>query len=314
MPPIRFGIIGAGHTGGLSSERGLRLLAILLLIAASPALALPPAPRPFDADRAYRDLAKQCEFGPRVPGTQAHTDCLRWLAATLYLTADTVTVQQFKPDLDGKPVQFTNVIATFNPKGSPQVLLCAHWDSRPTADRDPDPANRAKPIPGANDGASGVAVLLEIARALKAHPPRQRVTIALFDGEDYGATREQMFLGSRAFARDFFGTPVDWGVLLDMVGDRDLRLPPERFSLEKAPTLVDRVWSAAERVGSNAFVRGAGPAVLDDHVYLIQHGIPCIDVIDFDYPYWHTVADTPDKCSAESLDQVGRAILAALDD
>ena len=290
------------------------LLIILLLFGSVPVHARPLTARPFDADRAYRDLVKQCEFGPRVPGTQAHADCLRWLAAKLYQSADEVTVQKFKSDLDGKSVQFTNLIATFNPNGAPHVLLCAHWDSRPTAEHDPDPDNRTKPVPGANDGASGVAVLLEIARALRAHPPKQRVTIVLFDGEDYGPTQERMFLGSRAFARSFAGPPVAWGVLLDMVGDRDLRLPPERFSLDKIPEIVDKVWSAAARVGSKAFVRTPGPAVLDDHFYLVQRGIPCIDVIDFEYPYWHTTADTPDKCAPDSLGQVGRAVLAALGD
>jgi len=274
--------------------------------------ALAAAPARFNAARAYRDLVTQCEFGPRVPGTQAHAECARWLARTLYDCADEVSVQRFTATVGGKTLPLSNIVATFNPAGKRHVMLCAHWDSRPTADRDPDPASHVKPILGANDGASGVAVLLEIARVLKAHPPRPRVTIVLFDGEDYGPTAEDMFLGSKHFARTFAGPKVEWAVLLDMVGDRDLKIRPERFSVQGAPAVVDRIWTAAEKIGATAFVRDPGLAVLDDHVFLLDRGIPCIDVIDFDYAHWHTTADTPDKCSPESLAQVGRTLLAAL--
>jgi len=293
------------------------VLAIICLLLTS-AIALPPrAPaaveaRPFDADRAYRDLIRQCEFGPRVPGTEAHAQCAAWLAKQLGACADEVVQHRFLVPLGGKVVQLTNIVATFHPKGNRHLLLCAHWDSRPTADRDPDPAKRTTPIPGANDGASGVALLLEIARALKSHPSRQQITIALFDGEDYGSGPEEMFLGSRMFAERYSGPPPAWAVLLDMVGDRDLRIAPEQFSLHKAPQVVDRIWRAAQRAGCAAFVRERGPAVLDDHVFLLQQGIPCIALIDFDYPYWHTSADTPDKCSPGSLQQVGQALLRAI--
>jgi glutaminyl-peptide cyclotransferase len=295
-----------------------RLLALCTFFSLSTiAVASPPAQltaRPFDAHRAYRDLLRQCDFGPRVPGSPAHGRCAAWLADRLRQCADRVDLQTFEARPRGEQLRLTNIIATFNPPeaGAPHILLCAHWDTRPTADRDPDPARRGQPIPGANDGASGVAVLLEIARALKAHPPRQRITIVFFDGEDYGPTADDMFFGSRHFAESFKGPPVEWGVLLDMVGDRDLRLPPERHSLLKAPHVVDRVWGAAARAGCPAFLRQPGPAVLDDHVFLLRRGIPVIDVIDFDYPHWHTLADTPDKCSPESLSQVGRALLRAL--
>jgi len=277
-------------------------------------MALAAAAARFDAARAYRDLVTQCEFGPRVPGTQAHAECARWLTQTLYDCADAVSVQRFTATVGGKPLPLSNIVATFNPAGTDHVLLAAHWDTRPTADRDPDPANRSRPILGANDGASGVAVLLEIARALKAHPPSPRVTIVLFDGEDYGPTAEDMFLGSKHFARTFAGPKVEWAVLLDMVGDRDLKIRPERFSVQGAPAVVDRIWTAAEKIGATAFVRDPGPTILDDHVFLLDRGIPCIDVIDFDYPYWHTLADTPDKCAPDSLAQVGATLLAALGD
>lgn len=297
--------------------RLVSLISCSLLLAGGSSVASSAAEvnaRPFDSQRAYRDLVRQCDFGPRVPGAKAHDRCGRWLAEQLRTYADEVVLHRFRADAGGRSLPLTNIVATFNPEAKRHILLCAHWDTRPTADCDPILANRSRPIPGANDGASGVAVLLEIARALKAHPPKRRVTIALFDGEDYGPTTTDMFLGSREFAERYSGPPPAWAVLVDMVGDRELRIPPEQISLAKAPSVVERVWRAAERAGSSAFVHGPRQAVLDDHVFLLQKGIPCIAVIDFDYPHWHTLADTPDKCSAESLEQVGRALLRAIAD
>jgi glutaminyl-peptide cyclotransferase len=292
----------------------LLVVCALLPVAAAPRGSAPAALRSrlFDSERAYRDLVRQCDFGPRVPGTAAHERCGEWLAKELGSRADELSVHRLRAKAGDTWVPLANIAATFNPDGTRHILLCAHWDTRPTADRDPDPAERGKPIIGANDGASGVAVLLEIARALEAQPPKQRVTIVLFDGEDYGPSATDMFLGSRAFAESYAGPPVAWGVLLDMVGDRELRLPYEQYSFDRAPAVVHRIWGAAARAGSEAFVREPGPPVLDDHVFLLRAGIPCIDVIDFDYPHWHTRADTPDKCSADSLNQVGRAILQAI--
>ena len=268
----------------------------------------------FDADRAYRDLVAQCEFGPRVPGTKAHDECKMWLITQLAdcAGAENMTLHLSSLQVGEKTLDLTSIEAVLNPSGEGHVLLCAHWDSRPHADRDPDPSKRGNPVPGANDGASGVAVLLEIARVLKAHPPKQKVTIVLFDGEDYGTDEQGMFLGSRAYARNYREALPDWAVLLDMVGDKDLWLLPEMHSERRAPQVVDRVWSAAMRAACSAFTRGLGPAVMDDHIPLLDKGIPCIDIIDFDYPYWHTTADTPDKCSAASLGQVGRAVLQAI--
>jgi glutaminyl-peptide cyclotransferase len=294
------------HLRDHTTRPAFALIAALLL--AAPLVAAPA----FDAQRAYRDLVRQCDFGPRVPNTAAHDQCAEWLVARLQPLADSVTRQQFTAAVDGKALRLTNIIATLNPRGEEHVLLAAHWDTRPIADHDLDPARLTQPIPGANDGASGVAVLLEIARVLKAHAPRQQVTIVLFDGEDYGRTARGMFLGSRYFAEHFEGAVPDWGVLLDMVGDRDLRLPVEATSQQRAPQVVDRVWEAAARAGAPAFVRKVGPAILDDHIPLLDRGIPCIDVIDIDYPAWHTTSDRPDQCSAASLDQVGRTLLEAL--
>jgi len=312
----------AGPPHGRRGSRGTPLLLLLFCVMGAacwagaqrlPLQAAPKAPS-FDANRAYRDLVKQCEFGPRVPGTQAHEDCATWLCDRLGKVVLQVRLQRFIVTVQQKRVPLVNLIVTINPKGQGHILLCAHWDSRPTADRDPSPSKRTKPVPGANDGASGTAVLLEIARALTAAPPKQKVTIVLFDGEDYGSKLEDMLLGSRHFAERYKEAPPDWAVLLDMVGDQDLRLAPELISQQRAPAVVERIWSAAAKAGCKAFVREPGPAVLDDHVPLLDKGIPAIDVIDFDYPYWHTAADTPDKCSPASLEQVGRAVLQAIAD
>lgn len=293
----------------------LRVCALLMLLSfGGPAIAATRDARAFDGARAFRDLAKQCDFGARIPGEKTHDSCEHWLAEQLRGCGADVAVDRFTESINGRTVPFANIEADFNPGGRRRVILCAHWDSKPTADEDPDPAKRAAPMPGANDGASGVAVLLEIGRALKAKPPRDRVTLVLFDGEDYGTTTDTMFIGSRRFAQRYRGPAVSWAVLLDMVGDSDLRIPQERISLTSARGVVERVWRAAAEAGAKAFVEAQGPAILDDHALLLQHGIPCADVIDFDYPYWHTTADTPDKCSAESLAQVGRTILQAIAD
>jgi len=298
-----------------SIPMGARVWALLVLLSCSiAASAAGDGSRAFDGKRAFRDLVKQCDFGARIPGKKAHDSCEQWLAQQLRGCGADVTIDRFAESINGHTVPFANIEADFNPAGKRRVLLCAHWDSKPTADEDPDPGKRGAPMPGANDGASGTAVLLEIARALKAKPPRDRVTLVLFDGEDYGTTTDTMFIGSRRFAQRYRGPAVSWAALLDMVGDKDLRIPKERISLTSARAVVERIWTAAAQAGARAFVEAEGPAILDDHVPLLQRGIACADVIDFDYPYWHTTADTPDKCSAESLEQVGRTVLRAISD
>ncbi len=274
----------------------------------------------FDGERAFSYLEAQCAFGPRAPGTEGHERALAYLRGQLAERADVVQIDAFThepgPGYDG-PIELTNLMASFGPGKSRRVLLCAHWDTRPWADRDPDPSAHDQPILGANDGASGVAVLLEIADHLKALPPPVGVDIVLFDGEDYGRSGdlENYFLGSRRFARtraDAYRPELS--ILLDMVGDRDLTLYIEEHSVQAAPWAVRRVWDAAAKAGIAAFVPEIGYAVEDDHLPLIAEGIPTIDVIDFEYPYWHTLEDTPDKCSPESLAAVGQVILMVLYD
>ena len=297
---------------------------------ASPANAALPPPAPFDARRAYRDLVTQCDFGPRVPGTQAHTECAHWLAQTLYDSADAVSLQRFTATVGGKTLPLANIVATLNPTGTGHVLLAAHWDTRPTADRDPDPANRTRPILGANDGASGVAVLLELARAFGSTPPPVPVIIALFDAEDSGSSVAPPPYYGFLLGSDYYvdhwpdGGRPDEVILVDMVGgdsrpndrvgtrpngNHEFDLPIERNSLQAAPQLVDEVYSAAEELGHTAFTRRAGYQVIDDHKPFIDAGIPAMDIIEFDYPEWHTIDDTPENCDAESLRQVGETLI-----
>lgn len=271
----------------------------------------------FDRAHAFALLERQCAFGPRVPGGAAHDSCLNFLEGQLKPAAENVVRQTFLHNVEKtrEEVRLTNLIASFNLAAVDRVLLCAHWDSRPWADQDPDTANHHKPIIGANDGASGVAVLLEIARILRANPPPVGVDIVLFDGEDLGtAGRSETFAaGSRYFAsqKDARYNPR-YGILLDMVGDRDLTFYKEGNSVRYAEAVVNRVWSLAQRLEISEFQFEQRYEVADDHVPLLNVGISCIDLIDFDYPHWHTLADTPDKCSPESLEKVGRVVLAAI--
>ncbi|RMF60077.1 MAG: DUF4910 domain-containing protein [Calditrichaeota bacterium] len=271
----------------------------------------------FDAEHAYQYLVKQCEFGPRVPGTDAHRACLDFLTAELQKFGAVVTRQPFLNALPalGTSATMTNIIASFGLEKGKRVLLCAHWDSRPVADQDPDVAKRTQPVPGANDGASGVAVLLEVARNLQLNEPEYGVDIVFFDGEDSGVSgqSDSYALGAQYFARnkDFRYRP-EFGLLLDMVGDKDLQIYQEENSLNYAPEIVEQVWNRAQTLGLPAFIPTPAYEVTDDHLPLLNAGIPCIDLIDFTYEYWHTTADTPDKCSPESLAQVGQLILSLL--
>ncbi len=271
----------------------------------------------FDGKNAYEFMKRQCEFGPRNPGSSGHAKCLTYLTDELKKYADRVTLQNFSYPLrsGGQPVTMTNVIANFQPGKTQRILLLAHWDTRPWADMDPDPRNHHLPVPGANDGASGVAVLLEIARLITANPPAFGIDILLVDGEDYGeyGSNDGWAIGSREFARkrDPNYRPR-FGILLDLVGDADQLIYIERNSQKYAPEIVSKVWHQAEELGIATFIPEQRFEVMDDHIRLLEVGIPCIDIIDFDYPYWHTTADTPDKCSPQSLENVGRVVMAVI--
>lgn len=271
----------------------------------------------FDKQNAFNHLITQVEFGPRVPGSEAHTKCLEYLDSTLTVYAERVVRQSFEHTIEqnGQTVKLTNLIASFGSEKGQRVLLAAHWDCRPWADSDADSSNLDKPVPGANDGASGVAVLLEIARILKNEPPPVGVDIILFDGEDFGihGRDETWAIGAQHFAdnKDARYTP-QIGVLLDMIGDKNLKIMKEGYSMNYAPGVVDFVWGYASRLGVGEFVAENMGPITDDHLPLLKAGIPCINLIDLDYDYHHTVQDTPDKCSPESLEKIGRVVLAVV--
>jgi len=283
------------------------------LLSAAPAVTAYTQPRPFDGDSAFQHLEKQCSFGPRSPGGAGHQACLDWFVAYFRSLGLEPTLQRFTADDPRSDATFslTNVIVPIRLGGEPPVMLCAHWDTRPVADRESDPTRRNLPIPGANDGASGVAVLLEIAGIAASDPSAPPLLIVLFDGEDIGREghNSEYALGSRYWAKNITPQKPSEAILLDMIGDRELSIPVEGFSETMAPRLRRAFWESARATGSEAFSEEIGGFIEDDHVPLLKAGIPAIDVIDFDYPYWHTLADTPDKCSPESLRQVGEAIL-----
>ncbi len=286
---------------------------------ASPTLKTPKAAATskemeFDSTRAYRYLNEQCAFGPRNTGTDAHAQAIRYFTTHFKSLGIPLQTQEFvHTDMQsGAPVPLTNLIATVKGKDAKRapILFCAHWDSRPRADQESNAALRDRPILGANDGASGVAVLLELANLLSRKPPAQTVFLVLFDGEDYGreGNIDEYFLGARYFAEHLPVKEFDYALLLDMIGDTDLHLPIEQNSAARNPALVKSIWDRATALGLSAFTKTPGPSVLDDHMPLLAKGIRAVDIIDFDYPAWHTLGDTPDKCSAYSLGMTGRLV------
>jgi hypothetical protein len=269
----------------------------------------------FDGDVALSYAAAQLNFGNRIPGTEAHRQTGDWILAHLQSRADSVVVQEFSHvTVDGDTLHLRNFIGKFRPEQTERILYVAHWDTRPTADSETNVALRRLPVPGANDGASGVAVLLGVADELQREPPAYGVDLLFVDGEDFGdfGVDKDVFLGSRYFADNL---PEDYrplyAVVFDMVGDADLRLPQEGYSKDGAPEVVDRVWAKARELGlGHIFQSTVRDWVRDDHIPLQRAGIRAIDVIDFDYAAWHTTDDTLDKLSAQSLAIVGSVAVA----
>ena len=269
----------------------------------------------FNGRTAFSYVEKQMSFGPRIPNKPAHDQTGDWLLAELRARADTVIVQEIRHVTHrGDTLHLRNFFARFRPQASDRVLFLAHWDTRPMADRAANLAQQRMPVPGANDGASGTAVLLGVADALKARPPAGGVDLLFVDGEDYGdfADTNDVLIGSRWFAGHLPpGYQPLYAVLFDMVGDKDLQIFEEGQSVAFAPEVVQRVWRvAADRGYEHQFVPGVRHTLTDDHVSLQKVGIHAIDVVDFDYPYWHTPEDTIDKVSAESLQIVGDVAVA----
>jgi glutaminyl-peptide cyclotransferase len=255
----------------------------------------------FDGGRAYQDVATQLDFGPRTPDSPGHAQIVEWLQAELEAANWEVSVQQ----VPYNDYTIQNVVAKRG-QGHPWVIFGAHYDTRIFADQDPDPEKHTQPVPGANDGASGVAVLLGLARAFPQDLPGE-IWLVFFDAEDNGRIAEwDWILGSRAFVDELEGQP-DAVVIPDMIGDADLNIYWEQNS---DPGLTREIWGVAENLGyADHFIASAKYRMLDDHTPFLQAGIPAVDLIDFDYPYWHTVDDTLDKVSAQSLQMVGDVLL-----
>lgn len=236
----------------------------------------------------------------------------RYIVGKLEAYGANVSLQPFEAVLTtGDTLRLVNIIGNYNREAGRRILLGAHYDTRPRADRDPDPSNRHIPIPGANDGASGVAVLLECARLFEKARPPIGVDLVFFDGEDYGeeGSSADYILGSAHFAGNLKGYVPSAVIIVDMVGERGAEIKMEVYSATYSALLVDDLFTIAERLGVEAFNRTRGHPLIDDHLPFIRAGIPAVVLIDFDYPYWHTLEDTPDKCAPESLGAVGSVLI-----
>ena len=292
----------------------------------------------FNADSAFMYCSRQCDFGPRAMNTKAHDDCRDWIAGEFRRHGMEVTLQQASlKGYDGTMLSSSNIIARFTPRGAsadmPRLLLCAHYDTRPWADNDADDENHRKPVMGANDGASGVGVMLEVARLLSlADSARMAVDFVCFDAEDYGTPQwfegesqvsDPWALGAQHWAIEYaagcYPVKITCGILLDMVGGEGAKFYQEGMSMELAGDLTSRVWQAAEAAGVGVFFpKSMGGYVTDDHVPVNNiAGIPCTDIIPYYKdcpqssfgPTWHTVDDTMDHISRETLRAAGQAVI-----
>lgn len=276
----------------------------------------------FSADSAYSFIAKQVAFGPRVPNTPQHKACGDWLVEVLSSYGAAVSQQEAVVDTHKETkLPIRNIIASFNQEVPQRILLLAHWDTRPMADNDPSPALQKKPILGADDGGSGVAVLLEIARLMQATNSKAPIDILLVDAEDMGESNveESWCLGSTYWSKHphIEGYKADFGILLDMVGAKEARFLWEYFSKSYAPGIVSEVWKKAVELGyGKSFINADGAALTDDHIPIIKNlGIPTIDIVNYDVnrqngfgDHWHTHADNLEIIDKEVLRAVGNTV------
>lgn len=319
-----FGMFGCGMKGNSTAKENLEILADGESVAAGDVYTEAPIVN-FDADSAYLYIEKQVSFGPRVPNSESHRLTGDWLNAELKRHGAQVIEQ--KADLkafDGTVLKSRNIFGQFNPEKKERVLLLAHWDTRPWADKDPDPKNRSLAIDGANDGGSGVGVLLEVARQLSENKTDKGIDILFVDAEDWGTDgdEESWALGTRYFVENPIlpGYHPNSAILLDMVGGKDAVFCREYFSERSAPEISQQLWDIAAKNGyGNIFLNRMGSAILDDHVQLIRGGIPAIDIIEYHpedetgfNPRWHTLGDTMDGISKETLKAVGITLMTYL--
>lgn len=286
----------------------------------------------FNADSAYIYLQEQCDFGPRTMNSTAHDKCEKWIIQKFEQYGCKVTTQKATLNgYDGTPLRSTNIIASYNPEATTRIMFCAHWDCRPWADNDPDSTNWHKPIIAANDAASGVGVMIELARILKGSGLELGVDFICFDAEDYGTPQwfegedpgDTWALGAQYFANNLpEGYAPRYGILLDMVGGVGAKFYREGMSMQYAPAIVKKVWNAARQVGYGSyFPKADGGMITDDHIPVNQTAnIPCIDVIPY-YPdcaqssfgpTWHTIADNMDNIDKNTLKAVGQTMVQVL--
>lgn len=286
----------------------------------------------FNADSAYIYLQEQCDFGPRTMNSTAHDKCEKWIIQKFEQYGCKVTTQKATLNgYDGTPLRSTNIMASYNPEATTRIMFCAHWDCRPWADNDPDSTNWHKPIIAANDAASGVGVMIELARILKGSVLELGVDFICFDAEDYGTPQwfegedpgDTWALGAQYFANNLpEGYAPRYGILLDMVGGVGAKFYREGMSMQYAPAIVKKVWNAARQVGYGSyFPKDDGGMITDDHIPVNQTAnIPCIDVIPY-YPdcaqssfgpTWHTIADNMDNIDKNTLKAVGQTMVQVL--
>ena len=286
----------------------------------------------FNADSAYIYLQEQCDFGPRTMNSVAHDKCEKWIIQKFEQYGCKVTTQKATLNgYDGTPLRSTNIMASYNPEATTRIMFCAHWDCRPWADNDPDSTNWRKPIIAANDAASGVGVMIELARILKGSGLELGVDFVCFDAEDYGTPQwfegedpgDTWALGAQYFANNLpEGYAPRYGILLDMVGGVGAKFYREGMSMQYAPAIVKKVWNAARQVGYGSyFPKADGGMITDDHIPVNQTAnIPCIDVIPY-YPdcaqssfgpTWHTIADNMDNIDKNTLKAVGQTMVQVL--
>lgn len=310
------GILACGSSTGESSEKTGTVKPTAAVLSS------------FNADSAYAHIARQVSFGPRVPGSAGHRLCRQYIISALEnYGADSIIVQDTSVTaFNGDRLPISNIFARFGTETRRHILLVAHWDTRPWGDNEHDRTLRSKPIPGANDGGSGVGVLLEIARNLQIKRPEIGVDLLFVDAEDYGTNEgfgsnpESWCLGTQHWVTDMpytSGNMPKYGILLDMVGGRNARFHYEAGSKKYAPAILQKVWNEAHALGfGSKFIQKPSGVIIDDHVYLSEAGIPTIDIIEslneetasFN-PTWHTHDDNLENIDRKSLDAVGKTVM-----
>jgi len=270
----------------------------------------------FDPVQAIKYLEQVCAIGTRVSGSEGMAKQRELIVKHFESLGARVTVQEFKATQRSmnKPVDMANIVVSWHPSSRERIILCSHYDTRPRADQETDPKKRSAPFVSANDGGSGIALLMELGKSMKSMPLKVGVDFVFFDGEEFVFDPDdEYFFGSKHFAREARKNSqvVKYraAVLLDMVGGKNARFPIEQNSWWKAAPLVREIWSVAQEMKVTTFTTDfSRVAVEDDHIPLNNGGIPAIDIIDFDYKHWHKISDTPDQCSGDTMSQVARVL------